>query len=85
MCLAVPLRIIAIQESLATVEMSGVQRQISLVLTPEAQVGDYVLVHTGYAINVLDEAEAQETLRLFAEIAEADAKQSGPNEGQDAV
>lgn len=71
MCLAVPLRITAIDGDLATVEMGGVMRQVSLVLTPEAKEGDYVLVHTGFAINVLDEAEARETLALFAELEEA--------------
>ena len=71
MCLAVPLRITAIDGDMATVEMGGVMRQVSLVLTPEARVGDYVLVHTGFAINVLDEEEARETLALFAELDEA--------------
>jgi len=71
MCLAVPLRITAIDGDLASVEMGGVSRQVSLVLTPEARVGDYVLVHTGFAINVLDEEEARETLALFAELEEA--------------
>ena len=71
MCLAVPLRITAIDGDLAMVEMGGVMRQVSLVLTPEAQVGDYVLVHTGFAINVLDEEAARETLALLAELEEA--------------
>lgn len=48
--------------------MGGVGRPVSLVLTPEARVGDYVLVHTGFAISVLDEQEAQETLALFAQL-----------------
>ena len=56
---------------MAQVELGGVLREVSLALTPEAEVGDYVLVHTGFAINVLDEEEAQETLRLFAEMEEA--------------
>ena len=68
MCLAIPLRIAAIDGHLATVEMSGVVRQVSLALTPEARVGDYVLVHAGFAINVVDEAEARATLALFAKI-----------------
>jgi hydrogenase expression/formation protein HypC len=68
MCLAIPTRIVAIDGALALVELGGVERQISLALTPEAQVGDYVIVHTGFALSVLDEQEAQETLRLFAEI-----------------
>ncbi len=56
---------------MAQVELGGVLREVSLTLTPEAEVGDYVLVHTGFAINVLDEEEAQETLRLLAEMEEA--------------
>ena len=49
----------------------GISRRISLWLTPEAKVGDYVLLHTGYAITVLDQKEAEETLQLFEEIAKA--------------
>jgi hydrogenase expression/formation protein HypC len=71
MCLAIPLKVISLQGTLATVEMGGISREISLILTPEAQVGNYVLVHTGFAISVLDESEAQETLALFAELEEA--------------
>jgi len=75
MCLAVPLRIVRIEGTMAEVELGGVLRQVSLVLTPEAQVGDYVLVHTGFAISRLDEQEAQETLALFAELEEAAREQ----------
>jgi hydrogenase expression/formation protein HypC len=71
MCLAVPLRIERIEGNNAEVELGGVLRKISLMLTPEAQEGDYVLVHTGFAISVLDEQEAQETLALLAELEEA--------------
>ena len=71
MCLAVPLRVQSINGNLAEVELGGVTRTVSLVLTPEAKVGDYVLVHTGFAISILDEQEAQETLALFAELEEA--------------
>jgi hydrogenase expression/formation protein HypC len=52
----------------ATVDLGGVERQISVALTPEAQEGDYVIVHTGFALSVLDEAEALETLAMFDEI-----------------
>ena len=68
MCLAIPTRIVAIDGQMAQVELGGIGRQISLALTPEAGVGDYVIVHTGFALSVLDEQEAQKTLRLFAEI-----------------
>jgi len=68
MCLAVPARIVSIEGTEAETEIGGVRRRISLALTPEAKVGDYVLVHTGYAIGIVDENEAEETLRLLQEI-----------------
>jgi hydrogenase expression/formation protein HypC len=70
MCLAIPALIIKIEEKEADVEIGGITRRISLWLTPEAKVGDYVLLHTGYAISIIDKEEAEETLRLFEEIAE---------------
>ena len=69
MCLAIPAVITLIEDKEADVEIGGITRRISLWLTPEAKVGDYVLVHTGYAINVLDQEEAEETLSLLEEIA----------------
>jgi hydrogenase expression/formation protein HypC len=72
MCLAVPVQIKSIEGNEAEAEIGGISRRISLWLTPEARVGDYVLVHTGYAINVLDQAEAEETLKLLEEIAAFD-------------
>jgi hydrogenase expression/formation protein HypC len=62
---------------MAQVELGGVEREISLALTPEAQVGEYVIVHTGFAISVLDEQEAQETLRIFAEMERLAAEEDG--------
>ena len=72
MCLAVPVKVVSIEANEAEVEIGGVQRRVSIMLTPEARVGDYVLLHTGYAINVIDEAEAQETLRILEEMASLD-------------
>jgi hydrogenase expression/formation protein HypC len=72
MCLAVPVRVVSIEGNEAEVEISGVKRRVSIVLTPEARVGDYVLLHTGYAINVINEAEAQETLKILEEMASLD-------------
>ena len=69
MCLAIPVLIKSIEDKEAEAEFGGITRRISLWLTPEAKVGDYVLVHTGYAINVLDEEEAEETLSMLKEIA----------------
>ncbi|MCL0087387.1 HypC/HybG/HupF family hydrogenase formation chaperone [Dehalococcoidia bacterium] len=68
MCLAIPALIRTIEGQEAEADMGGISRRISLWLTPEAKVGDYVLIHTGYAISVLDQEEAEETLRLFEEI-----------------
>ena len=73
MCLAIPALITSIEGPMARAEVGGVARTISLMLTPEAQVGDYVLVHTGFAISIVDEQEAQETLRLLRELAEFQA------------
>ena len=71
MCLAIPAQIKSIHGLEGQVEIGGVGRVISLWLVPEAQVGDYVYVHTGYAISVVDEAEAMESLRLLQELAES--------------
>lgn len=72
MCLAIPALIKSIDSNQeAEVDMGGIARRISLRLTPEAKVGDYVIVHTGYAINTLDQQEALETLKLFEQLAQA--------------
>jgi hydrogenase expression/formation protein HypC len=68
MCLALPMRITAVDGARATIAVEGLQQQCSLMLVPGAGVGDYVLVHAGFAISVLDEAEAQETYDLLREI-----------------
>ncbi|HDN78833.1 MAG: hypothetical protein DRI61_10270 [Chloroflexi bacterium] len=70
MCLAIPARIISINGYNAEVDIGGVRRTVSLLFVPEAKVGDYVYVHTGYAISVLDEEQAHETLRLLEEMFE---------------
>jgi len=81
MCLAVPALIVSIDGNEAEVDLAGVRRRIGLQLTPEARVGDYVLVHTGFAINVLDPDEAAESLRLFQEL---DERSSGEGESEPA-
>ncbi|MDF2569542.1 MAG: hybG [Sporomusa sp.] len=68
MCLAVPAKIIERTEFMAIVDISGVTRQVSIMLLPEAAVGDYVLIHAGFAIQAIDEEEAQQTLALFKEL-----------------
>lgn len=68
MCLAVPAKVTAIEGSLATVEIRGVQRQASLMLLPEAAVGDYVLVHAGFAMQIVTADEVAETEALWREM-----------------
>jgi hydrogenase expression/formation protein HypC len=70
MCLAIPALVKTIDGEQAVVEIEGVTREVSLQLTPQAGVGDYVLLHTGYAISVIDAAEAEETLKLLKQLGE---------------
>jgi hydrogenase expression/formation protein HypC len=70
MCLAMPTRVIEIDESgLAKVDLGGVQKQISLALLDDVVVGDYVIVHVGFALQKLDPIEAEKTIALFQEMA----------------
>lgn len=68
MCLAIPSRVVAIaQNGLATIDIAGVRRRVALDLVPDTRIGDYVIVHAGFAIQRLDEDEAQRTLALLAQ------------------
>ena len=68
MCLAIPARIEALHDDdMATANLGGVRLSISLALIEDAAVGDYVIVHVGYALNKLDPEEAEKTLALLAE------------------
>jgi len=72
MCLAVPARVIEMRDDLlGLVELGGVVREVSFALLPDVAIGDYVLLHAGYALQKVDIAEAEETLRLLAEMVEA--------------
>jgi len=69
MCLAIPARVVArLEAEQALIDAGGVEKRVSLELVPEAAVGDYVIVHAGYAISRLDPDEAAHTLALFAEL-----------------
>ncbi len=68
MCVAVPAEIISIEGADAEVNIGGARRRASVQLTPEARVGDYVLLHAGFAIRVIDLAEAEATLELLRDI-----------------
>jgi len=67
MCIAIPMKVVDIQDDTAIVEHSGVKRQVGLQLLDNVQVDDWVIIHTGFAISKLDEAQAQETLSLLTE------------------
>jgi hydrogenase expression/formation protein HypC len=78
MCLAVPACVIErLAGDEAMVDLGGVRKRISLALVPEAVVGDFVIVHVGHAIGVLDRDEAEATLRLLAELAATEARDDG--------
>ena len=67
MCLAIPSKIIKIENNIATIDVDGVQREASLLLLEDPQVGEYVIVHAGFAINKINEEHALESLKLFRE------------------
>lgn len=72
MCLGIPAKIIEANEApllrMGRVDFGGITREVCLAYVPEASVGDYVIVHAGFAISQLGEEEAQETLKLLAEV-----------------
>ena len=69
MCLALPALVVALQpDEHALVDLGGVRKSVNVALVPEARVGDYVIVHVGHAIGLLDADEAARTLALFAEM-----------------
>jgi hydrogenase expression/formation protein HypC len=72
MCLAVPAKVISIKDDTAMVDVAGIRREASVMMTPEVKVGEYIIMHAGFAIQVLDTAEAEETLRLIEEIVASD-------------
>jgi len=72
MCLAVPGQVVSIEDDplrMAIVSFAGVTKSVSLAMVPEAQVGDYVIVHVGFAISRLDEEAARRTLETYAKLA----------------
>jgi hydrogenase expression/formation protein HypC len=70
MCLGIPGKVVGIEKNVAKVDVGGVLRDISLDLCPDVSVGEYVLIHTGFAIQKVDEEEAKETLDLLRQMAE---------------
>lgn len=69
MCLAIPAKVVKLRDGgLADIELEGVVKEVSLDLVDDVVVGDYVIVHVGYALTKMDQEEAQRTLALFAEM-----------------
>ena len=75
MCLAIPSKIVKIENGVGTIDVDGVQRTASLLLVEDAAVGDYVIVHAGFALHKIDEADAMESLRILKEAAAFAEKQ----------
>lgn len=78
MCLGVPGKVVSLSENelgmlMGVVDFGGLRREVCLAFTPEVQVGEYVIVHAGYAISRLDEQEAMETLQALSELEELSA------------
>lgn len=80
MCLAVPGQVVAIADDpmrTGTVSFAGITKSVSLAMVPEARVGDYVIVHVGFAISTVDEAAASRSLDLYRAMAESDSAARG--------
>jgi hydrogenase expression/formation protein HypC len=69
MCLAIPSKIVKIENGMGIIDVDGVQRRTSLLLIEDATVGDYVIVHAGFALHKIDEVAAMESLRILKEAA----------------
>ncbi len=67
MCLAIPAEVMSIDDEMAQVSVGGVKKTVSLALVDDVNVGDYVLIHVGYALNKISPEEAEKTLEMFAE------------------
>jgi hydrogenase expression/formation protein HypC len=67
MCLAIPSKVVHIENEMATIDVEGAKRKASLLLLEDVEVGNWVIVHAGFAIHKIDEADAMESLRLLRE------------------
>lgn len=78
MCLAIPAQLVEIRNAdTGVVDLSGVRKEVSLALVDGVAVGDYVIVHVGYALQKLDPEEAEKTLKLFAELGASESSAAG--------
>ena len=88
MCLGVPGRVTRIEEGslgfpMGTVSFGGIDKEVCFAYVPEAAVGDYVLVHVGFALNRIDEKEAQEVFEMLRKMGELADLEEAPSEGRD--
>ena len=72
MCLAIPAQVISVEDKIAIVDFGGVKRSVSIALLEKLNPGDYVIVHTGYAIQKMDQKDAEESLELWREVLAGD-------------
>jgi hydrogenase expression/formation protein HypC len=83
MCLGIPAKITELYEKnglqMARVDFGGVERETCLAYVPEAKVGDYCIIHVGFALNLISEEEAKETMELLQQIADIDAELGSPS------
>ncbi len=79
MCLAIPSKIVEINNNMGKIDVAGVQREASLLLLEDPRVGDWVIVHAGFAIQKIDEATAQESLRYLREAAQLLVEDEDPD------
>lgn len=74
MCLAVPLKLINIENNIGTIEVAGIRRKVNLSLVDNPRLGDHVIVHAGFAITIMDEKEAEKTISIIRECLELEEK-----------
>ena len=85
MCLAIPAKIMNMEDGMGTVDMAGVQKKVSLILLEDARVGDYIIVHAGFGIHKIDEEVAMESLRILRKAATLLDDDSPPEPEEDEV
>jgi hydrogenase expression/formation protein HypC len=68
MCLAIPAKIVSKKGDTVMVDVSGVQREANIMLCPDAKLGDYIIMHAGFAIHILDKKDAEETLQMLSDM-----------------
>lgn len=71
MCLAIPMKLLERHGQSGIVEIGGVRKEVMLMLTPDARIDDYLIIHAGYALEILDEVEAERTIALLREMGES--------------